>query len=432
MKTHPIVARAFAFAAISLMAVTGLSAQSASNNSSDSSSEKSVFDKLGFDESVPTGIKKTFREAGKNTDGSSRSSKSDNKGGTDFLPDGGHAFSIGVDASVVYQGGKIDGNAQGHLSVNIGYQIGPVAAALRLTPDQLISRALSDDFEANGDTYTNGVTTVNVKDIIEKGVITLTIFRYVNAEGKEVFALAGTVGRDAATPLGSFVMEGWPAVSILEDRSLSQLDQVKVSAKFFENTMVEVVNFGYDWLGYTVDPLKNVEQSGGDSWAINVTHKFDKILGDGTSLELYMSYADIAEGLTYTRATAGNQPGENQTYAAGAKLNWKKFTLAAEGYMEQPKSSGLDDRYGFSAQAGYWIGKIQPVAGFEMVDSSTSQDTIYSLGANWRVMNNVIISFLTQFVRPENGEDATNYYIGIKLGEHMDQANAKDTRSESN
>ncbi len=382
--------------------------------------DESALNKIGFDSSIPTGVAYTIRKR----------DQSKNKPGAEFLPDAGHRFSIGVDGGMTQQfmdQGK--DQARASLAVNVGYEIGPLAAALRLNASDLVSKAIDNDYDG---TFTNGVTTVNVQDVIERGVVTLTPFRYVNAEGKEVVAIAFTVGRDAATPLGTYVMEGWQAISILEDRQLTQLDQIKVSARFYENTIIEVVNFGYDWLGYSVDPLQDITEEGGDSFAINVKHKFDKIFGDKTSLEIYFSYADVAEGITYTRALAGNQPGANNTYGGGARLNWDKFTIAAEGYVEQPDNSSLDDRYGLAVITSYQLGKLTPKAGIEMVDEGSGTDMIYSLGVDWAIFSNLVAQVMWQHVDPNTGETQENFLLGFKVGADLAPVLAKDTRSEKN
>lgn len=356
------------------------------------------------------------------------------------LDDGeGVEFTYGVDASFVahFVEDAADEEAlRSEIYVTLGLDIPLGDEVLRkisilggFSFQDATSDAAEDDW--NG-TYSNGLTDIQARDVFNKLLVVADILA---KEGKgdsriPVYAVRAKAGRYQVDQVGSFIPNELQITdSILTPYRLEQQDAVGVEVAFRnggENTAGDPtvttigVNFhGFDFFGYSVDALEDVEQDGEGSFTINASHAM--ALG-GNDIELKFSYSRIEEGVYYTRALPDDQIGENQTFAAGIK--WSRdmedlgtLIVAAEGLYIDPDTDAIDEIWAAEVIAALELENIPvtPFAGLAVLDRDNSTDLMPSVGAALRLLPGVTLTAMAQFAMRDQGEDSTNFAVGMTL-----------------
>jgi len=349
-----------------------------------------------------------------------------------------NALEIGVSGKIVHGFMEnADDATRGELVLRAAVQLGPLAVELGMSVEDLISRALNKDFEDNGDSYSNGVTTVRARDLIEKAVATITVAQLTNSKNGEKTTVCNVqlfAGRDNASPLGSFTTDASPSVSILEHRSLAQQDLIGVRASVMKNTVIEIINFGYDWFGYQEDGagerFAGVDPDAEDNIAVNIRHKVADMLGDGNSVEVYLSYAHMNDQTQFMRATAGDQPGENEVFAAGVQAQVDQMTISLEAFAMRPDSSSADDETGLRAAVSKEGDSVSPYASVEVLNRDGNVDKVFSVGLATEILDGITGTIQLSYVDPDSGDESVNIYIGAALNEQSRRNVASDRRSE--
>ncbi|PIR23460.1 MAG: hypothetical protein COV44_02750 [Deltaproteobacteria bacterium CG11_big_fil_rev_8_21_14_0_20_45_16] len=286
----------------------------------------------------------------------------------------------------------------------------------------VLSQASDDDFSG---TYSTGLTNVQARDVINKLKVAATLFESQGDGDREVpvFAVSVRGGRYQVDQVGSFIPKQLLMTeSVLTPYTLEQQDAVGVAAVYnkegWGRTQVSIDFHGFDWIGYTTDALKDVEQDGEGSFAINLLHQ---MVLSGNEIQLKFSYIHNEEGVYYTRALAGEQPGANDTFAAGA--SWARnftdlgtLTIAAEGmYMDLETGDSL---WGADALASLELQNIPltPFIDLAVINSEDATAWAATLGAALRIMKGVTVSAGVQFADKDDGSDTqTNFFVGTSL-----------------
>lgn len=394
--------------------ITPIQAQSEGTN-------KKEYKLPGFQGGIPTGIEINPRD--KDENGREVQNLRDGVSGPQFQAPN---VKLGLTGQFLGQFGDIDDAMRGDVYIMGSVSLGDLAVELGVSLEDLINELLDDEWEVNR-ARSNGITSSLPKDILNKLRVVITPFRYVK-DGKTMFALTLIGGRDAATPLGTTVQPEWAVdLSTLINRELGEQDLIKVRAEIAEVVFVEVVNYGYDVFGYHSDAKDFIEPSGdGDSFAINVGASWGNFAGEGNAFSIWYSYADTSEGVFYTRALQADQPGENQTHAAGLKMKIEQFTLAAEGYLMQ--RDNVDDEFGGEIRAQYELDRFIPYVGLGFRDDGSKTDLIYRAGVGYRIASNVMASVGLEFVDPDTGDSSTNFYAGVTIMENLHPLKAADKK----
>lgn len=414
-QSHAKVAGSLFVATLALSPLTGIGAQ---DSASDSDTKKdSEYSLPGFDQAIPTGIE--INPAERDEDGNRvRPQAKEGMSGPQLLSP---SVQVGLSGQILGRFGDLDDIVRGDAMIVAKIDAGDLAVNLGISLEDLINQLDPDYEDVRNRTNGNGITDNLSKDYLNQLSVMLTPFRF-SKDSEEVFALTLLAGRDQATPLNTTVVPEWSGIlSTLNNRQLGEQDLIKVEATVFQTITVSVVNFGHDWFGYDED-IKQGQEQGEDadeSWAINVGAQLEDVLGEDNDLEIWFSYANVAEGLFYSLATAADQPGENETYSAGLKFNVQKFLFAAEGYIMDAESMPSEE-IGGEARVAYAFDRITPSLGIGFRRDGVTEDTdlIYKAEVAYAVAKNVTLAAGVAMTDPEQGDSQTSVYVGMSIQPH--------------
>lgn len=280
---------------------------------------------------------------------------------------------------------------RGSALVTVGLDLEFVAAELGLNAEQFLTEAIDSDYDDESGFLEGPLRGRRAKDLIETAKVVVTPFKL----GEDEWAVFSVVvGRDNATPVGSYVAEWVPSINVLESRQLDQQDLIKVQATFVQHVTVEVVAFGFDWLPRVGEATDDIEQDGDGSIAINLEADIAKMMNPDSEfgLEIYFSYADVKDGTVYASALDGDQPGENEQISTGVRLSMGQLVVSGEFTSLDSESFGREDRlslYGF-----YSIDRVTPFVGYEVVDADSmdEKEDIITFGVGYKLARGLMLA----------------------------------------
>lgn len=303
-----------------------------------------------------------------------------------------------------------DDSLRGSVYLTVGLDLDFVAFELGISTEQLITEAIESDYDEESGFLEGPLKGRRAEDLLHTLKAVVTPFKIGEDEWMQISLVAG---RDNATPVGSYIAEWVPAINVMESRSLAEQDLIAVQATLFKYITVQVVSFGHDVLPRIGKATEDINQDGNGSFAINATADLAKVINPDSELgvEIYLSYAQIDDGLTYVSAADSDQPGEGNQTSVGARISAGQLVLAGEYTNIDSDSMGKEDR--FSIYGFYSIDRVTPFAGYEKVDSDSGMDEdSFSVGIGYKLARGLMLAF--QAVIKDN--DETDFLVGLTYG----------------